>query len=49
MGRPREEQGDVIKEEQRERLDDSDQAEARKHLVTIEPVVGEKMKDIARE
>jgi len=37
---------DIVNEEQRERLDDS---EARKHWVTIEPVVDRRMKDIARE
>jgi len=40
---------DSLNEEQRERLDDEVQAEARKHLVTIEPVVDGRMKDIARE
>jgi len=45
---------DTINEEQREGLDNSVQAEARKHLVTIEPftiepVVDGIMKDIAQE
>jgi len=34
---------------QRERLDDSVQAEARKHVVTIEPVVDGRIQDKARE
>ena len=38
---------DIIKEE-REALDEEIEAEARKHLVTIEPVVDGRMKDIAR-
>ena len=38
---------DIVNEEQRERLDDSVQAEARKHLAPIEPVVDRRMKDIA--
>jgi len=38
---------EIINAEQRERLDDEVQAEARKHLVTIEPAFDGRMKDIA--
>jgi len=40
---------DAISEQERKTLDEAVQAEARKHLVTIEPVVDGRMKDIARE
>jgi len=40
---------DIINREQRERLDDQIQAEARKPLVTTECVVDGGMNDIARE
>ena len=49
MGRSRSRgaRAEIINDEQRERLDDEVQAEARKHLVTIEPVFDGKMKGIA--
>lgn len=40
---------DAISEQERETLDDEVKAEAKKYLVTIEPVVDGRMKDMARE
>jgi len=40
---------DVTSEQERKTLDDDVLAEARKHLVTIEPVVDGRLKDIDRE
>ena len=40
---------DGISEGERKSLDEEVEAEARKHLVTIEPVVDGRMKDLARE
>lgn len=40
---------DAIGEEERKSLDEEVAAEARKYLVTIEPVVDGRMKDRARE
>lgn len=40
---------EAISEQERKNLDEAAQVEARKHLVTIEPVIDGRMKDIARE
>ncbi len=40
---------EAVSEQERKTLDEAVQVEARKHLVTIEPVVDGRMKDIARE